>query len=497
MVQLHEKTGVTLIVAYATSGLSQVASQAFFILVFRFLPVGDVGIYSWAIAVASIYTYVMNLGLTTFLVVELSSKVFRLYQVLLAVAIVRFPALILGWGLLQAWVWVSEPSRMEYQVVAVVILTYFVQLVESGILPWLQVRQQQNAANALGLVLPMGRLLGIVILWFGHNATLWNIVMLVFVMQGVEVLCFVLFAFYDAHRPANIDGLKYGVEHLLREFWKRGPKLTVMYLAMALQSRLDWLLVSSLLSNVALANYSLANKVLEFGTTLVGIGTRTTFPWQSRLDADGPVLKSRLGLVRRVFALTSILLGVGLFFWSPTLARWFFGDKYLSAEGAMRLMSIVSIVFMLNQYLLYTVLAKKMEKEYTPFVLLATLIQILVDLVLVPHLGIEGAAWGMLAMGIVVHIAQMGLLLRENVFEGSEMVRLEASVLCSVGIITILEVITPNHIFSSFVSLFTIGLLGSFVVLKRDDWAQFSAWSYEALTTAAKYSARRTGSGLN
>ena len=80
----RERMASTLLLAYASSGVSQLANQGFFFILLRYAAIESVGIYSWAIAVATIYTYVMDLGLSPFLVRELSSCQYRLKTVLLA-----------------------------------------------------------------------------------------------------------------------------------------------------------------------------------------------------------------------------------------------------------------------------------------------------------------------------------------------------------------------------------------------------------------------------
>ncbi len=54
------------------------ASQLFFFLVLRYLSLEGVGLYSWAIAIATIYAYIMDFGLGVFLVGELSKTGYAL-----------------------------------------------------------------------------------------------------------------------------------------------------------------------------------------------------------------------------------------------------------------------------------------------------------------------------------------------------------------------------------------------------------------------------------
>ena len=199
--------------------------------------------------------------------------------------------------------------------------------------------------------------------------------------------------------------------------------------------------------------------------------------------------------MRRVFVICSILLCVGLFFWTPTLVQGFFGNKYVGAETTIRLMALISGIFMLNQYLLYSVLANKLEKNYTWYIFIATLIQISVDLALIPRLGIIGAALGMLVIGIILHLGQVGLLWRQDILERSEVLRLELFLACSFGITLAVWIASPILIFNTFLVWLIVGLLGSFVLLEQPDRVQLWHWCrYQVQSLAAYYTAKVSGS---
>ena len=484
-VGLRERMGRTLLVAYVTAGAGQAASQLYFFLVFRSLPVPEVGVYSWAIAIATIYAYVMDFGLVTFLVGELSDIRYRLGRVILGICIVRSPLVIVAFVLFDGLSRIAGLSPVEYWVLMLVTLSYVLQLAELGLISWLQVREQQNSVNVVVLVMPLGRVVGIgVPLWLGLPVSLWYVTWLVVATQGMSAVCLGLLCRLGAGRDGLGAGDSHGVWYLLRRFWKGGRTLTVMYLLTAVQSRLDWLLVSSVLSKVALANYSLANKILEVAMVVAGIGARTSFPWQSRADAEEPQLKARLASMRRVFIVMSALVCAGLFFWSPLVVSLVFGGKYSEAEGAMRLMTLTGSVFMLNQYLFYSLLARKLEGAYTRLILLATLVQIVVDVALLPRLGIVGAALGMLAMGTIVHVGQLRLLSRESVLAFHEIVRIEVFLLGSIGMMAVLWFASPFLLVNTFIAWLLVGVFGCLLVLDDDDRRRLLSWAHPGLGAA-------------
>jgi O-antigen/teichoic acid export membrane protein len=491
MVQLRERIGSTLFLAYFSTAISQVASQLYFFLVFGFLPIQEVGIYSWAIAIATIYSYVMDLGLATYLVGELSRIRYSRRQVILVIFILRAPLVLLGWLLLWLWSWAAAPSNLEYEVLSLVTLAYIMQLFEVGLISWFQVREHQNTVNILALVMPLGRLLGIALLhYFRHALTLLDIAWLSMFTQVASTLCFVLVAVLCKTDSYSVPDVPQGVSYLLRGFRQRSPKLTIMYSLIALQSRLDWLLVSSFISKGALAYYSLANKIIEFAILLAGIGARTTFPWQSRMDADEPHLKAQLGLIRKLVVLSSALLCAGLFFLAPQLVSIFFDNKYAGADGAIRLLTLGGAIFMLNQYLFYSVLAHKLEGEYTWLIVVATLAQVILDITLMPYIGIRGAAVGMLAMGLTLHLGQFGLFLHKHILERSEVMRIEAFLVASLALVSILWLESPLLVMNTILSWLIIGVLGLVLILNYRERVKVLNGAYHVLYIAFRYPIR-------
>ncbi len=235
------------------------------------------------------------------------------------------PLIIVGIVGLEGWARLAHPSVKEYWTLALVTLTSIIQLIDLGLISWFQVRQRQNLVNIVTLVTPLGRLTGIVLLLIaGRPMSLHIVVGVSLAAQVLGTLCL----FYMAEREARDDKespsvLEGGLRQLFRRYWERGPLLAMMYSFNILQARLDWILVSVLVSRVALANYSLANKVIEVAMLVAAVCARTSFPWFSRSHENEPQLRERLALLRRLFVVSCGFLGIGLFFWSWPLVQFF------------------------------------------------------------------------------------------------------------------------------------------------------------------------------
>jgi O-antigen/teichoic acid export membrane protein len=488
MIPLRERMGITLLVAYASTALSQLATQLYFFLILKYLPIEAVGVYCWAVAVATIYSYVLDLGLATFLVGELSNSKYGLKQLIQLILMTRAPLVVVGCALLEIWARATNASSTEYWTLALVTTAYVIQLVDVGLGPWFQVHQRQSKINAVGLALPIARLVALSLpLLLGYRLDLKLIVGIIIVTQVLNTIGIIGLAVYEQRsiKLTASDVPSETIGRLWRRFWERGPRLALMYVFVALQARLDWLLVSGMLSKAALANYSLANKIIEALMLFSAVWARTSFPWLSRVDADEAVLQTRLALLRRLFVVCSALLTAGTVFWVLPFAHLLFRNKFAGAEDAIKIMTPAGAIFMLNQYLFYLVLTRKVETQYTVVLIFTTASQAMTDVWLLPHLGIAGAAVGMLVLGFTLHIGQMVLLCRCNAISVRDVWRQESFLLGSLGIILCLWFIKTGPLIGSLLSLCAVGGLGGLLVLRRVDRTHLRAWISNALGRTA------------
>lgn len=473
---LRERIGPTLMVAYASTGVGQLANQLFFFLLLRYLTVDQVGLYGFAVALATIYSYVTDFGLSTFLVGELSRTSYRLRTLVELMAVARAPVVILGLAGLVGWAWFSHPAAQDFWTVGLVGLAFVIQLFDVGLTPWFQTRERQNVVNVVALVVPLCRLVGVgVPLLLGWGLPLPLVVSIFLATQLVGSACLLVLGVLEDRRTERTSS-EGGVRQLLSRFWSRGPRLAVMYAMNVLQTRIDWLLVSVMISRAALANYSLANKVIESVMLIAAVWARTSFPWQSRADAREPHLATRLSLLRRLFVVSSGLLTVILFYWSSPLIHLAFGNKYAAADPALSFMALATAVFMLNQYLFYLVLTERLEGPYTYLIVAATAVQVMADVVLIPRLGILGAAVGLVVMSIVLHAGQLILLNTRRVLALDEIARADGFLVCVVAGLLACRSLGLGETTGTFMLLLVVGGVGGFVVLDAKDRDRVLGW---------------------
>jgi O-antigen/teichoic acid export membrane protein len=481
--RLRERMGETLLVAYASGVAGQILNQVYFFGVLYFLTIDEVGVYAWALAASTLYAYITDFGVTPFLVSELASNHYRFRQVVRFLIGVRLPS-IAGAVIIFSLFWtLGSPNRIELMALALIGGSHMLLLLELGLVSWLQHRQRQRLVNILNLLVPVGRCVGLgVLVLSSSRPSLLHVSGLVFAVQLVSLGAFAVFSGPELTDHPNELGQPWSSERrLLKAFLERGPVLTAVYAMMAAQARLDWLFVSALLTKGALANYAVANKLLELAMLLAGIWARTSFPWFAQIPSD-PAIESKLILGRKIFTVLSALVAVLLFAWGPLIFRVLFGTKYVEAEPTIRLLAITATVFMLNQYFVYVLIAEKLESAYARILFPSILVQILVDVLLIPILGIMGAAWGMVVMGISVHIGQLYLLTNSRVIQREDVFRAEAFVVAMTAITITLWALSAAPMVSTIVGTVAIAVGSSIFLLDRAElvglirFARLQSW---------------------
>jgi O-antigen/teichoic acid export membrane protein len=463
--------GPTLLHALASNGFGQLANQVFFFLLLRYLSVSDVGIYSWSLAIATLYTYVADLGLPPFLVGELATKHYSLRIVCRFIIRLRSPVMLVAIIGIGGWAVLGHPPHVEFVTLCLITFAYILQLLDIALVPWFQVREKQLLANLLLLILPVARLVFVAVL------LLFRVSISVELVAGIILASQVLSTFFlftlAASAESKLTAQKHSVAGdlatMFSAFKRRGPTLTLMYTLNIFQARADWLLVTIILSKTALANYSLANKAIELPMLVAGICARTTFPWLSEGQGAYVDKNEQLARFNRLFVVAAAICGFGLFFCSWPIIEFLFGTKYGVAKPALELMAGGTVLFMMNQYFFYVLLVKRREKAYIGIIVASTIVQLVVDSILLPRFGILGAGFGMLALGIIAHISQIILLHSERVFEWFDLLRIETFVGVSIALLASLRMWQFGALAGFLIGAVFCSALGIIVVLTEAD----------------------------
>jgi O-antigen/teichoic acid export membrane protein len=402
---------------YAAWGASLFTNQLYSVLAFVILSASSVGLLNWGTAAAALSFVVLDGGIDTASVIVAKGARYSLAQLTLTLGALRIGAASVA---LLVWGSASLLGLLHGREATVLLLAgvgFALRSLETPFSTSLLVRDRQAMVAFLGLVHSLLRIGSLVVVVATRRATPETILLAAI---GADITLLVLAAAAarrDRQTGRHDRGIKPG--GLVAGIVRAAPWVNATQILMVLQSRLDWLLVAGLVSYGALANYALANKGLEFIVLGGSVFGKLALPWfvegwESR--KLGPSLAAIVGL-SIVAALVFAAAG------TPFLTL-VFGAKYRGSAPVIPIMASLAPGLMLLPILQYAAQAKGRSATAALASGAGLLGQIGVDLLLIPRLGIVGAAIGMCVFAATAIPLQLWFSARDAVIPTPAALRL-------------------------------------------------------------------------
>lgn len=242
---------------------------------------------------------------------------------------------------------------------------------------------------------------GLVVLTLLHVLSLQTTIIIFIAGDAFELaLCIYLFK-KTAKMPITFGWHKAAYIQLLREAL---PQTGVVLITSAL-ARFDWIFIGFLVSAAKLAEYSFAYKVFEMATLPLLAIAPLLIPWFTRLFKQQQVNASNLKLLLRaellVAAFTIVVLNM---LWAPVVDVVTAG-KYGAVNTHTIFILTLCIPFLyLNNFLWTIYFAQSRMKMILTGFIITFLVNVVLDIVLIPIYKNEGAAIAFLAATIVQSI---------------------------------------------------------------------------------------------
>ena len=157
--------------------------------------------------------------------------------------------------------------------------------------------------------------------------------------------------------------------------------------------RIGILVMGAFLDDRAIGVYSAATRILDMVQVLPAILMAAVFPVVSRRDRGARVQWSGIGLL----AVAGVAVGSFCFFCPGPIVRAICGGDFLDAAPALRVLGLAVPLVMVNFALTHFLIARDLQKKYLAFCFLLFAINVELNTVLIPRLGITGSAWATLS----------------------------------------------------------------------------------------------------
>lgn len=387
----------TLTIAYFAMGLSQSFELAYNYLFFLLLSIEQIGLYGWASALFMFFNVVVDMGIEPVLVRKFGQDELHLPRAFQAILLLRLPVIILGIALTTVLYNYGIFSSYQYIVIILIGAQVIFNISDGVFKSWLVANSRQNLVNIVNMIFSGLRLAYIAVLFsLSWNSLYYLLVgILILRMIASTTICLLAYLFSLHHEATSSMDLTTG--QIAGDLFQAGLSLGGVNIFGIIQNRLDWLLVSGMISTLALASYSLANKLYEILQLMIGVSLRTIYPWLCRDDKGERY--SLLLLVRAVIV-AGTLLGLCGMFMAPALLQLLFANKFAEVELPVKIMMLAASIIAASGVYYHLALSKGLESKLLLIIMVASMLQFASNLYLIPRFGITGAALGMLVLAI-------------------------------------------------------------------------------------------------
>lgn len=204
---------------------------------------------------------------------------------------------------------------------------------------------------------------------------------------------------------AKIEGLSIEPERV-KSLFSYSAYTFVTMVANTLRFQIDPVVISAFVGLAAVTHYRVASVFMAYYVNLIISSTGMFQPLLSRLYGAG----DRSGLERVFFFATkvslciSVFVGFSLIFWGkPFISRWM-GTRYEDAYWPMVVLSLAVLLDVCQSPSVNLLYATYKHRSYTYVNLAEGVINLLVSLALVRHLGILGVALGTLVAAVLIRV---------------------------------------------------------------------------------------------
>ncbi len=169
-------------------------------------------------------------------------------------------------------------------------------------------------------------------------------------------------------------------------------------------SRGDSLIIRYTLNNVALSMYSISYRYLESLSLLPTALMHNLFPISAQKKG---LTASHIKKIIFLMTVIGCVVGFFIFYNSQLLIVGLFGKSYQQAVPVMHILSLVLILFFINAPIATVVQSSSHLKQFLPFGIANTLVNIILNLIFIPLYGIVASAWIMLiteSVGLIINI---------------------------------------------------------------------------------------------
>ncbi len=245
-------------------------------------------------------------------------------------------------------------------------------------------RRIQNEAFAAVLSRIINVLLGLGLIFLGGGV--WGLA----VAGNVAIVAALIFSYRQ---------LSFFVRPLWRPnwaYWRRSVwQPTAMGLGIIfsiISFRLDNLLIAPMLDRAALGQYNAAYRLFEPSLIIPSVVLAATFPLLSQAAASNSRFRRVLGDTVLVLFGLGAFASLSMLFLAIPVVGWL-GPDYAASGPLLQLLALACLPMYLNYGLTHALISANRPQAYAAFTFVSLIVNLVANLLLIPRLGLAGAAY--------------------------------------------------------------------------------------------------------
>jgi O-antigen/teichoic acid export membrane protein len=377
------------------------------LLVARHLMPERFGAFSFVFAYVTVFHMLADFGLSNILIREMSRQRQRIGEILGAViplvsllALVGYAIIALSAGFLQ----ISPEAELAVYIMGATVLVTFHAAVYAAVCR----AHEEMGFNAAGLILQRLVLLLLILTALYLDAGLPGI-----------ALCYLgerLFQWFFFYILVRVRYTPYRWRlditywrYLLREGLPVGAGMVLRRISWYV----DTFMLMALSTVASVGLFSAAYRVIQMVNVVPFTLSIPLFPMLSRLAVEShDKVFALYNRAQKIFLLLGLPIGLWILMLGPQLILLLFGQGYDAAGNTLRIMGAVAVLLFMNSLFVYLFSALGKQKFYMTSIAISLLLNILLDLILIPLWDIEGAAIATLCSELALYAAGIILLSR-------------------------------------------------------------------------------------
>ena len=358
------------------------------ILVARYMGVENFGLYNYILAVFSIFISLSTLGMNGVVVKELVGSNVKEEIIGSALFLQRIGAFFSSIILIFWAVIFNSDKPKDFLIVFILVLpTLLIQ--SSNIYKyWFEYKvQSKYTVISQNLALIVGVILKVLVIYFKAN---YIYIVAISIVEQL-ILTIGLRLFFNKYNPKFRLKINRGIcLDLLSKSWP----LVLSGLAFVLYVRLDQIMIGELLGIAEVGIFSVAVKLIEVWYFFPAIVVSTLFPALIKLRSESlEEYNHKMQLLYDLVSLVGFTLIIGTAIFGDLIIKYTFGSQYIESAFQLKLYSVVCLFYFFNSVSGRWYINEGMQKVALFRNILGLIIAFMLNLILIPRLGLTGATF--------------------------------------------------------------------------------------------------------